>query len=285
MLNLATSLTFALTGLSKDKQVYSALGSGFFVAPYTAVTAAHVLRGLWDNLEMPWKKGKYPKSTVEPEFYLAAIQQVDANNAYLSAQWEITGATPLQYTDVALLNVAPKNEVALNFIWPKLFPHVQLLPPEPNEEVWAFGYPGLEHGHVPGEDVIEVSAEPTLLTGEVVGVFPDGRGSWKFPQFEVTCPFEPGMSGGPVFQKDRICGLVSYGPTLEQGKRGPSFAASLWPILASEQLVTIDPRTAKNAVLDMIATGAVIAPGWKQIQTQITTKTDAQGDILIALKS
>ncbi|HYS54320.1 MAG TPA: hypothetical protein VER58_11220 [Thermoanaerobaculia bacterium] len=73
------------------------------------MTAAHVLRHLWDKLEMPWKQGKYPTNTVEPEFLVAAAQMVDIRGPDIAAHWEITGATPLDYTDIAFLNELKKG--------------------------------------------------------------------------------------------------------------------------------------------------------------------------------
>ena len=51
--DLLTHLTFAIVGQSKDRQVASAPGSGFFVAPYVAVTARHVVEALWQELNLP----------------------------------------------------------------------------------------------------------------------------------------------------------------------------------------------------------------------------------------
>src|SRR3954451_19739450 len=189
---MLTPLTFAITGLSKDKQVYSPVGTGFFVAPYTAITAAHVMHELWDQLEMPWHKGKYPRLTTEPAFFVAAVQQVDIRNPNLAAHWEITGAAPLAYTDIAFLHVVPRCPVSLAFPWPSAFPELQLLPPKRGSLLWSFGYPGATFKHKTGEAVIDLVIEPTLMWGEATGYFKHGRGSWSFPQFEVTMAFEPG---------------------------------------------------------------------------------------------
>jgi hypothetical protein len=277
-------LTFALTGLSKDKQVYSALGTGFFVAPYTALTAAHVVRGLWDKLEMPWKEGKYPNTSLEPEFYLAAVQQVHFSNELLAAHWEVTGVTPLSYTDIAFLNLVPKNEVAAQFLWPKPFPELELLPPPVGTSVWAFGYPDMTNTHTPGQEIVDFEAEPTLMGGEVTEHYSEGRAGWRFPQFHVTCPFEPGMSGGPVIHGGRICGLISYGLTLENKKLGPAFAAAMWPLLASEGEPSVDPRQLSNPVVEMLNTGAITASDWKDIQSRITRRQIDGGESIVALK-
>ena len=283
MFDFMLQISFSIAGLSKDKQVYAVLGSGFFIAPYTALTATHVVRASWDTLEMPWNKGKYPKTTKDPAYYLAASQQIHQKNEFFSANWEITGVSPLLFTDIAFLNLVPMNEVAAQFLWPKEFPELMLLPPSPKSRVWAHGYPGATHDHRPGESLITVTAEPTLIEGEVIADFQSGRGSWSFPQFEVTCPFEPGMSGGPVVSKRRICGVISYGPELEGGERGPSFAAAIWPILAAQTSSGVDPRSASNPALEMIQVGSISAPGWKELQKHISKATSENGDSIVTL--
>jgi len=283
MFQFATPLTFGITGMSHDKQVYSALGSGFFVAPFTAITAAHVVRGLWDLLEMPWRQGQYPKHTVEGAFELAAVQQVDPNNSYLTAHWKITGATPLDYTDMAFLNLVPNDVVSNSFLWPKPFPELELIPPDLGSKIWSFGYAEAAYKHTAGEAVVEIEAQPKLMEGQVTGHYPHGRGTWMFPQFAVSCPFEPGMSGGPLVHEERVCGIVSYGPELEGGARGLSFAAALWPLLASEVNSGVDPRVAPNPVLEMLATGAIAGPRWKHIQSLITAGKTESGKTIIEL--
>jgi Trypsin-like peptidase domain len=283
MFAFAAPLTFAVTGMSTDKQVYSVLGSGFFVAPFTAITAAHVVRGLWDLLEMPWKQGHYPKQTVEPCFELAAAQQVDPNNSYLTAHWKITGATPLGYTDIAFLNLVPNDPISEHFLWPAPFPALQLTPPELGSRIWSFGYAEAEYKHAPGSAVVDIEAQPKLMEGQVTGHYPHGRGTWRFPQFEVSSPFDPGMSGGPLIHEGRVCGLVSYGPELEAGQRGLSFAAALWPLLASVVESGVDPRVAPNPVLEMIVNGAISAPEWRQIQSRITAARTDGGDPILEL--
>lgn len=118
-----------------------------------------------------------------------------------------------------------------------------------------------------------------------MGVYAGGRASWRFPQFEVTCPFEPGMSGGPVIHADQICGVVSYGPELEGGKRGPSFAAALWPLLVAHSDSSVDPRLGNNPLLEMIANGAIDAPAWKQIRSRISVTISDDGEAKAELES
>lgn len=259
-----TPLTFVLAGLSKAQDVYAPMGTGFFIAPYLGVTAKHVGQGLWDELEMPWKRGKYPTQTVEPAFYVAASQMVDVARKDLVANWEVTGLTPLNLTDIEFLNLVPRNKVAAEMKWPAQFPRIELVPPPVGVEVWCFGYPGATHDHRPGESTVNLMTEPTLIGGEVLAHFDQGRGSWRFPQFQVSMPFEPGMSGGPVMHDGNICGVISYGPQFEEGP-GASYAACLWPVLLSEVAASIDPRNQNNPVLDLLRTGFLRSPGWKDL--------------------
>jgi hypothetical protein len=52
-------LTFFVVGQSLDYEIVQPIGSGFFIAPYTAITAGHVVTAMWDELQMPWRRSKY----------------------------------------------------------------------------------------------------------------------------------------------------------------------------------------------------------------------------------
>lgn len=280
---LLTPLTFQITGLSKDREVFEPVGTGFFVAPYTALTAKHVGDALWDALEMPWKKGKYPKDTVEPEFFIAATQMVHIDRKEIVANWEVTGLTPCNQTDVAFLHVVPRNDIAMMLAWPDGFPELVFLPPPVGAEVWSFGYPGVKHDHKAGEAVVNVTSEPTLVAGEVVSHYQEGRASWRFPQFQVTMGFEPGMSGGPVIHNGKVCGIVSYGPTYEDGV-GSSYAAALWPILLSEVIPPVDPRMRSTAVLDLLNSGFLRSRDWREVKSRAYVGTNNDGKEIARLK-
>jgi hypothetical protein len=87
------------------------------------------------------------------------------------------------------------------------------------------------------------------VPGEIVDVhFPkrDDAGM-PFPCFQIAADFEPGMSGGPVFNdRDQVCGVVSRG-----GGFGVSWASILWPALA----IRMKGKTA----LQLVREGAIRA--------------------------
>src|SRR5436853_7024221 len=71
-------LTFSIVGQSLDCETVQPVGSGFFIAPYTAITAGHVVTSMWDELQMPWRRSQYPKSN-EPGFFAVLGHSPDAD--------------------------------------------------------------------------------------------------------------------------------------------------------------------------------------------------------------
>jgi len=135
-------LTFSIVGQSLDYEIVQPIGSGFFIAPYTAITAGHVVAAMWDELQMPWRRSKYPKGN-EAGFFAVLGHAPDAENPDETVEWLATSAATSAYTDIGFLHVVPKNEVAARFAWPQ-FPELELLPPARGERIAAFGYPEVE---------------------------------------------------------------------------------------------------------------------------------------------
>src|SRR5205807_5836529 len=116
----------------------------------------------------------------------------------------------------------------------------------------AFGFSAKEWQFQADVRRLNVMSETSLAEGRVTDVFEEWRVEPRppapailgnsepldeqftdFPCFETTAPFEPGMSGGPVFLGDTLFGIVSTGWPLEQEAETnatQSRAASLWPL-------------------------------------------------------
>jgi hypothetical protein len=92
-----SQLTLTIIGQSIDHRVIETMGSAFFLAPYTAVTAAHVVDALWDQLRMPWEKGKYPKKAAENAFYAVMCHVPDPDRPDDLARWQATSAVKSCY--------------------------------------------------------------------------------------------------------------------------------------------------------------------------------------------
>jgi outer membrane protein assembly factor BamB len=246
------------------------MGSGFFIAPYTVITAAHVVKALWDELRMPWERGHYPRTAVDRAFYVILGHVPDADRPETLARWQATSATPSAYTDIAFLNVVPVNNVAERLEWPS-FPELLLLSPEEGSTVASDGYPEVRQEQI-SEGTVRVSPTSELTTGVVLATLNQGRGSWQFPQFQTSANFKHGMSGGPVIHDGKICGVVSYATTYDSN----SYAAALWPVLLDRPAMSVDPRSG-IPLLGMLETGRVLSQGWRAVLQRATVIENENG--------
>jgi hypothetical protein len=135
---------------------------------------------------------------------------------------------------------------------------------------------------VTGSPHIEFQGEPTLVRGEVIEVHREGRGAWRFPQFETSADFEHGLSGSPVVHDGKICGIVSYATKLKEAP-GSSYAASLWPLLLSEVPATVDPSVRSTPVLDLLRNGQIRANEWEAIKARASTVQTGTGQSIATL--
>jgi hypothetical protein len=282
-IELLAPLTFIIVGHSHDHHVVSPAGTGFFVAPYMAVTARHVAEALWKELALPWHQSKYPWRSVNPDFAVRLYQTIDPRHPDTVARWEVTGCTRAAYTNVAFLNVVPDNELAEQFTWPAGFRPLQLTSPPLGAKVSAVGYPKSMPNFVPGKPGYSVDVALTVEDGVVVKRHDRGRGSWRFPQFETTACWPPGMSGAPVVHDGRVCGVVSYSTEYRHGY-GESYAACLWPLLLQEIPANIDPRLNNLPLPDLLRQGVVEAPGWREIKQQAFIDRTENGHSIAAMR-
>jgi hypothetical protein len=117
-------------------------------------------------------------------------------------------------------------------IW---FPAWDLIPPPIGSRIAGFGY---ARGQVntPNDGVeVKVALDPRTTVGEVVEIYLKGRDRLlPFPCFRTNARFDPGMSGGPVFDETgRFCGLIcSNLPPSDEGEDHVSWVTLLWPSLA-----------------------------------------------------
>lgn len=257
-------LTFAIVGYSHDHEVVTPIGTGFFISPYVAVTAKHIAEGLWKELAPEWQQSKYPSRATNPSFSVRLFHAPDPRAPYALAEWEVTGCTRTAYTDVAFLHAVPNNEQAERSAREAKFAELQLLPPVEGEAVCAVGFPGMSPSYTKGAPGFVVHAAMRVEDGEVIEHHENGRGSWRFPQFQVSVRCGHGMSGAPVLYRGQICGIVSYGADYEDGT-GDWYIAPLWPLLLQEIPLNIDPRLNNLPLLDLLRHGNVIAPGWREV--------------------
>jgi hypothetical protein len=276
-----SQVTLAVVGESLDHEVIQPVGSAFFIAPYTAMTAAHVVNALWDELRAPWERGRYPRKPVDRAFYAILAQIPDPDRHDEVAQWQATSAPTSAFGDVAFLNLVPTNDIAERLIWPQ-FPELELLPPAIGERLAVYGFPEVSREEI-REGVTKISARSKLSTGVVTDILTEGRGSWRFPQFETDALIAHGMSGGPVLHDGKVCGVASYAASYE-GEPGPSYIAALWPALLTAPVKTsVDPRES-IPLLNMLETGSIRSPGWRSILQRTAVIEDNEGSKAVILR-
>src|SRR5438128_339082 len=85
--------------------------------------------------------------------------------------------------------------------------------PKEGEHIIAFGYYQMaaqrENKELDGKTVINYEHKTALTPGEIVKVYPQRRdlGLLNFPCFETNARFDPGMSGGPIWnERGSVCG-------------------------------------------------------------------------------
>lgn len=205
-----------LIGFSGERAVVG--GTAVLIAPGIAVTAAHVL----EEILVQFGYNQNSKD-VALDIYLTQPNS--------GASWYVCGSHTWVGTDISVLNIKPRNEVAQGTSIHRLL--ISVDPPNVGATVTALGYPGTKLAVQRNDnDVLKMCFEvtPTLLSGVVTDVHADYRDrvNIRFPCFAVNAEFSAGMSGGAVFNSDKeLCGLVCAGG--EGALKDHSYAVSIWP--------------------------------------------------------
>jgi hypothetical protein len=245
-------------------------GSGIFIAPFLAITARHVSKDLYQL------GGREEARRFHQSLHAAHLFQcLDPFNPESSEKslWHVDRSWSSPHTDITLLQVSAENEIAkrLQVEMPSRFFEWHLSPPLIGSTVYAIGFPQLRV-RPDGRDVI-CSAPFTLQELQVTQVYPLGRdkGMLNFPCFEVDDSVDHGFSGGPVFYKDKLCGIVTSGSTFDSR----SHIALLWP------LTLMDYRNefgGKSRFGDLLDRGVIAASDWREIRNRISKGENEFGD-------
>lgn len=194
-------------------------GTAVLIAPGLAITASHVFD------EILAQFGYQPNSK-------NAILDLYLNQLSTGACWYVCGSHTWVGTDITVLNIKPRNELAEKTLISRL--PISVDPPDVGATVTALGYPDTKLSIQRNDhEVLSMRFEitPTLSIGIVTDVHADYRDrvNIRFPCFAVNAEFSAGMSGGAVFNSEReLCGLVCVGG--EGELKDHSYAVSIWPI-------------------------------------------------------
>jgi V8-like Glu-specific endopeptidase len=270
--SVITEVALAILGL-KNK-TFSPSGTAVVIAPYLAMTARHVIEGHWRDFEI----GPLIHSKSTGGFSLQCFQVLKAGGS--GALWDVTRLWLSPHTDIAYLRLQPASKTAQTHRWRGV--RLNLLPPRVGERVSAFGYAASSVTLDQRRDELLWKDSPSTSRGEVIEIHEKFRdtGFMKFPCFRVNARFDPGMSGGPVFNKSGlVCGVIcsSLPPTESDGEH-VSYCASLWPGMAT--VIDMDRQGfelgMQYPVLDLAKDGFLKAEGWEHVRL-----IDWQGSSLI----
>jgi hypothetical protein len=243
------------------------IGTGFVIAPDgLMMTASHVL--------IEAEKHKIREKRPDGEFYdyyeLYALYITNEQHGEYN-QYTVGGLWPID-------NLWCPNELDIGFCWLRqatrngkliTFPVVKLSPgiPKVGEQISGFGYynsnSSLTDEVINSQIKVNYLHDTAFTRGEILEIYPVKRdnGSLKFPCFHTDARFEYGMSGGPIFnQAGAVCGVICYGmPPIEEDPRYISYGSLLWPAMAAQIEVCIDPAKGVETLLiyDLVKKGYI----------------------------
>jgi hypothetical protein len=271
---VASLLTFVIYGFNKDRQ-FIVPGTGFRIAPGMGVTAKHVMDYLFKELGLrenePWPRGRRKYGEME---VVAAEQQIGgATDETTTPRWWIEESFPSKMTDIAVLSLVPINQAARSseqrggfFRW-----NLSSLP-RTDQRLWAYGYVERENERETislneHESDFKLVLDGTVAPVRVERVCERGRrGEARdvpaflqsdsaidmagMPCFEVEGTLTPSMSGGPVFNGERLYGIVSTGMTYseEAAKLKPYGTVALLDPLAESGSLGIAAAIAEGRI-------------------------------------
>jgi hypothetical protein len=172
---------------------------------------------------------------------MVAIQRV--NNHHQALCWRIVSAHsfPVPSTDeednrsvdVSLIQLSPlPPSIPAYEDFRRWFVEINVAPPSVGSRMTAYGFAKSQIKPDQDPNSFICSNAKVKVEGEVTQVFFPRRdhGFLPFPCFEISGDFVPGMSGGPIFNRNhQVCGVISSG-----GIPGISYGAVLWPVLGVE---------------------------------------------------
>jgi len=230
-----------------------ASGTAVIIAPNLAFSAKHVFDEHWMRHE-----GRRPPVDGEGagRFSLVLAQLV-GNQLNL---WAVTRLWTSQLTDIVVLRLTPMSSGAQEYTFRRMA--LDLLPPTVGERISAFGY----HSNTVdvGDREITLRQAAGTTHGDVLEVHHQYRDAVRlnFPCFRTNARFDGGMSGGPVFNRGHLCGVIcSALPPATGDEEYASYVASLWPAMAI--VIDLDrvrhPRGVRYPLIELVRDDTIAA--------------------------
>jgi Trypsin-like peptidase domain len=204
-------------------------GTAFLIGPGFALTAWHVIADYVERYEKLTATSKHVDISFEMLLFFSLDAGRDLMPMKVLRTWVSEGS------DIAVLAVGIPPEREPSYRWRR--PVLRLLPPKVGTPIAAFGFPESLAEDRTDKAHINLQLHPRTATGVVQDVHHERRDDarLKFPCYLTNARFDSGMSGGPVFDSlGHVCGVVCSGmPPFHSGGQHTSYAATLWPIVAT----------------------------------------------------
>lgn len=207
-----------------DGDEHYASGTAVIIAPHLALSARHVFDEHWARHH----GGPPPVNGAAAGAFSLVLAQLVGDQLNL---WTVTRLWSAQLTDIVVFRLTPISQGARDYTFRPMV--IDLLTPAVGERISAFGYHSNTVEVVDRTITLRQAAGTTH--GDVLEVHHQYRDTARlnFPCFRTNARFDGGMSGGPVFNRGHLCGIIcSALPPAADDEEYASYVTSLWPAMA-----------------------------------------------------
>ena len=280
----ASSLAFGVFAQIKDvngDRLVRSGGSGIFISPFRGLTARHVTRDLFridetmaDQLN---KRVRVAEDNANTDYFelphSSVLFQAQLGRVPRPLLWHVSRVWDSPITDISLMEVfADGDEAAGNERKMSGFFEWSLLPPPVGSRVITLGYP--LSNVTTKNDLINIDLKYVLQEGRVAEIFElrRDRGMYSFPCFRIDKPVNHGFSGGPVFYRGKLCGIISG------GFDDDTYVASPWPLcLLNYKYPDLGALGSERSFADLFDSGELLSEDWPGIKNRISKRYDENG--------
>lgn len=263
-----------LSGRGED---WAVEGTCVMIAPGLAITANHVIIETMKKYEgVDIESLDDNNQNIKSKHESIVFQLLDGENGY---GWSVTQYFLSPLTDVCYLRLKPMFTAKAVPVPHKV--RISLHPPPIGERIAAYGFPKTSVSF--NESGTSINVTPKITIGEVQLVHQQKRDTMlPFPVFQTNARFDPGMSGGPVFNNSgMLCGLICTNlPPDKSDLDHISFVALLWPSMGTKVSLNLKSHNFQDPfpVLFLAENEYIHAEGWERVKVLLDNRVALKMD-------